>query len=101
MAEPAPANVDVQVEQAVVELKNALPGINMPDHAVRQKVWFQLYVRLARPTLDWVGVVGAAYALFLGHWIGKPMPETYAGLTLLFVGALYGIRTFEKKAGVA
>lgn len=97
-------NVSVDSANVTVEAKPAtpaLPGVNMPDHPVRNAVWYQLLVRLARPTLDWIGNVGAAYALFLGHWIGKPMPETYAVVTLMFVAALYGLKTYEKKAGVA
>lgn len=73
----------------------------MPDHPIRQKRWYQVFVRLARPTLDWIGNIGAAYALFIGHWFATPMPDTYALIVLTFVGGLYGVRTYEKQKGVA
>jgi hypothetical protein len=73
----------------------------MPDHPIRLDVRYQLFVRLARPTLDWIGNIGAAYALFIGHLIALPMSEAYATLTYLFVGALYGIKTYEKQKGVS
>lgn len=76
-------------------------SIPMPDSAVRQTKLFQLYVRLARPTLDWVGVAAAAWSLFVGDWWDKPMAEGTRIIVLGFVAALYGIRTFEKTKGVA
>lgn len=76
-------------------------AIAMPDHPIRQARWYQVFVRLARPTLDWIGNIGAAYALFFGHLIGKSMDDAYALIVLTFVGALYGVRTYEKQKGVA
>lgn len=90
-----------EIAKAMIEAVKTPVAINMPDHPIRSSRWYQLYVRLARPTLDWSGVIGASYVMFLGHWINKPMPETYAGLVLLFVGALFSVRTFEKVKGVA
>jgi hypothetical protein len=104
MTDTGSVNVNADTASVTVEAKHPAPplaSVVMPDHPVRNTLWYQLMVRLARPTLDWIGNIGAAYVLFLGHWIGKPMPEAYAGLCLLFVGGLYGVRTFEKKAGVA
>jgi hypothetical protein len=76
-------------------------SIPMPDSAVRSKWWYQIYVRLARPTLDWVGVAGAAWSLFVGDWWGNPMADGTRIIVLGFVAALYGIRTVEKAKGVA
>lgn len=75
--------------------------INMPDHGIRSHVLYQLFVRLARPTLDWV-TVGAVYY----HLIGQPFfmghfDVVAAGITLAWAAAVYGIKTYEKKAGVA
>lgn len=76
-------------------------SIPMPDSAVREQWWYQLYVRLARPTLDWVGVGAAAYNMGLCDFLLRPVPDTTRVIVLLFVGALYGVRTAEKMRGVA
>lgn len=76
-------------------------SIPMPDSPVRSKYWYQIFVRLARPTLDWVGVAGAAWSLFVGDWLDKPMADGTRIIVLGFVAALYGVRTFEKAKGVA
>lgn len=76
-------------------------SIPMPDSAVRSSRWYQIYVRLSRPTLDWVGVAAAAWSLFIGDWIDKPMADATRVIVLAFVAALYGIRTVEKTKGVA
>jgi hypothetical protein len=76
-------------------------AINMPDHPVRAAWAYQVYVRLARPTLDWVTVGAVAY-----HMIGQPFymgkfDIVAAGLSLTWAAAVYGIKTYEKRAGVA
>lgn len=76
-------------------------SIPMPDSPIRANKWYQFYVRLARPTLDWVGVAAAAWSLFVGDWLSKPMDEGTRIIVLGFVAALYGIRTLEKTQGVA
>jgi hypothetical protein len=76
-------------------------SIPMPDSPIRLKTWYQVYARLARPTLDWVGCAGAGWSLFVGDWLDKPMPDGTRIIVLGFVAALYGIRTFEKAKGVA
>lgn len=84
--------------------KSAQPipaSIPMPDSAVRETWPYQLYARLARPTLDWIGCGGAAWSLGLGDWVGSPMDDGARIIVLGFVAALYGVRTFEKTKGVA
>lgn len=76
-------------------------SIPLPDSEVRTRTWYQIYSRLARPTLDWVGVAGAAWAMGICDLLSKPMPDGTRIITLAFVGALYGIRTAEKRMGVA
>lgn len=76
-------------------------SIPMPDSEIRQKWWYQLYVRMARPTLDWVGVGAAAWALGLGDSFGNPMDEGTRIIVLGFVAALHSVKTFEKTKGVA
>ncbi len=78
-------------------------SILLPDSPIRAKTWYQIYSRLARPTLDWMGVAGAAHAFGLLdglRWF-EPMDEARSIIVLGFVAALYGIRTFEKARGVA
>lgn len=89
------------VKRTTRAVKPVAVSIPMPDSPIRQKWLYQLYARLARPTLDWIGCAGAAWALFAGDWFEKPMDDGTRIIVLGFVGALYGIRTFEKKAGVA
>jgi hypothetical protein len=78
-------------------------SIPMPDSPIRQKGWYQVFSRLARPTLDWVGVFGAAHAFGLFDGLGAftPANDGRAIIILAFVAALYGIRTAEKVTGVA
>jgi hypothetical protein len=90
------ARLDDQVRDAIGRL-----SVPTPDSPIRRKGWWQIYVRLARPTLDWVGVVGAVWALFLGDALGNPMDEGVRLIVLGFVAGLHGIRTFEKTKGVA
>lgn len=76
-------------------------SIPMPDSPIRMKTWYQIYARLARPTLDWVGVGGSVHAFgLLDRWL-PPVDEARAIIILGFVAALYGIRTAEKMRGVA
>ncbi|MFC0204743.1 hypothetical protein [Novosphingobium soli] len=75
--------------------------IPMPDHPVRQTAWFQAYVRLARPTAEWVTAGGLLYAFVVGPTIERPLAEGYLVQVLLFAGGIFGIRAFEKVKGVA
>jgi len=94
-------DVNVQIDNVSVEPKATPAGISMPDHAVRMSVSYQLYVRLGRPTLDWV-TVGAVYYHMIAQpfWMGK-FDVVAAGMSLAWAAAVYGIKTYEKKAGVA
>lgn len=76
-------------------------GINLPDHPVRQSIWYQIYARLARPTLDWVTVGSVAYVGIVGPWTGRVVSEGYLVQILMFATATFGIRTYEKVKGVA
>lgn len=76
-------------------------SIPMPDSAIRMHWLYQVYVRLARPTLDWVGVLAAAWSLFVGDLLRLPMDDGTRIIVLGFVAALYSIRTVEKTKGVA
>lgn len=96
------ASATIAVDQVDVMVQAPAPAsIPMPDHEVRQARWYQLYVRLARPTLDWVTVAGVLYAMLIGPAIGRPLAEGYLVQVLLFAGALFSIRSYEKVKGVA
>lgn len=73
----------------------------LPDHPIRQKVWFQLFDRLWRPATGWAVFGGVAYSAGLGHWLGKPMNEGYLAVWLTFAAAMLGLKTIEKIRGVA
>ena len=74
-------------------------SVLLPDSPIRAKAWYQIYARLARPTLDWVGVAGTVWATFLGDVMGNPMEDGTRIIVLTFAGALHGIRSFEQVKG--
>lgn len=76
-------------------------AIVTPDHEVRQTKSFQLYVRLARPTHDWLVAFGVGWALLGGPALGAPLDDGYLVQVLLYSGATFGVRTLEKIKGVA
>lgn len=91
------------VEQVVVEAPAAIPvgKINMPDHEVRQARWYQVYVRLARPSLDWITNAGVLYSIVIGPAAGDRPPDGFVMIVLGWAGVVYGIKSFEKVKGVA
>ncbi|MGF7151334.1 CRISPR/Cas system-associated exonuclease Cas4 (RecB family) [Sphingomonas zeicaulis] len=91
----------VAIENVETVAVSTAPAIGMPDHPVRLARWYQLYVRLARPSLEWVTVAGVLYALVIGPAIGRPLDEGYLVQVLLFAGGLFGVRAYEKVKGVA
>lgn len=99
----SPTLVVENVEHATVERAKtpAAASITMPDHEVRQARWYQLYVRLARPTLDWIADLAALYGMVIAPATGRPLDDGYLVQVLLFVGTVYGVRSFEKVKGVA
>lgn len=76
-------------------------AIPLPDHPVRKTLPYQLYARLARPTLDWVSACSVAYVGVIGPWTGVMVSEGYLVQILMFATATFGIRTYEKVKGVA
>lgn len=99
---------DINAETAFVEnaetVKVTAPtpaSINMPDHELRRWRSYQLFVRLARPTLDWVTVGGVAWNLIINPWAYRAFDVVAATLALTWAAAVYGIKTFEKTKGVA
>lgn len=76
-------------------------SIPMPDHWVRQNVLFQLYVRLARPTLDWATVLWLVWVGVLQpRYFGKFDPAACA-MAMAWAATVYGIKLTEKIKGVA
>ncbi|MBP6031237.1 MAG: hypothetical protein KA533_07400 [Sphingobium sp.] len=75
--------------------------IAMPDHPIRRNRWFQMFVRLPRPALEWVTVASVGYAGIIGPAIQRPLGDGYLVQILLFAGGLFGVRALEKIKGVA
>lgn len=99
MTEPA-------VPLASVEDPNAgkppVPStINMPDHEIRQQRWYQIYVRLGRPTLDWATIGWFVWCTVLEPLTRHRFDSTAVPMCLLWCAAVYGIKTVEKVKGVA
>src|SRR3546814_2674654 len=70
------------------------------DLPIRHTRWWQMFVRLPRPALEWVTVGGIGYALIIGPAIQRPLGDGYLSQALLFAGGLFGVRAFEKVKGV-
>ena len=51
--------------------------IAMPDHPIRRNKWFQMFVRLPRPALEWVTVASVGYAGIVGPAIQRPLGDGY------------------------
>jgi len=68
---------------------------------VRQEKWFQIYVRLARPTLDWITNAAVLWTMILQPRFFNKFDIVAATLALAWAAAVYGIKSFEKIKGVA
>lgn len=79
----------------------AVSSIPMPDHEVRGERWFQIYVRLARPTLDWITDAAVLWAMILQPWVFGKFDIPEAGMALAWAGTVYGFKYAEKVKGVA
>lgn len=76
-------------------------AINMPDHAIRTSRWYQVYVRLARPTLDWATIAWFAWVTMAQPAFRHQFDIVACGMALVWCAAVYGIKTYEKTKGVA
>ena len=100
---------DITAETAFVEHADTVtqkapvkPSVPLPDHPIRHKLWYQLFDRLWRPTLAWVACpIAVLYACVIAPASGHPLSDGYLVQVLLFAGGVYGLKTYEKKAGVA
>ena len=100
---------DVKTDTAYVENAETVrvavlpsPSITLPDHPVRSNVVYQLFDRLWRPVTGWVSCpVAVLYACVIAPATGRPLSDGYLVQVLMFAGAIYGIKTFEKTKGVA
>lgn len=79
----------------------SVAAIPMPDHPIRMATWYQIFVRLARPTLDWLTNAAFAWTMILQPWLLDKFDIAAAGLALAWAAAVYGIKTYEKRAGVS
>jgi hypothetical protein len=76
-------------------------AINMPDHWIRERAWYQIFVRLARPTLDWITNATVAWTMILQPLAFGRFDITAAGMSLAWAGTVYGFKFAEKIKGVA
>jgi len=80
----------------------AVPStINMPDSPIRQAAWFQSYVRLARPTLDWASVAWLVWVTIVEPAMGRSFNIPAAGMACAWCATVYGFKFAEKVKGVA
>jgi len=80
---------------------SGLAAIMSPDSAIRAHPAYQIANRMWRPAGGWALVAGMFYGFWLGPYYGKPLgPIEWGALTLL-VGGLWGLKTLEKRDGVA
>lgn len=91
------------IGQVTVEApKRELPSsINMPDHAVRMERWYQIYSRLARPSLDWATLGWFVFCTMFEPFVLHNFNVVSTGMCLLWAASVYSIKTYEKKAGLA
>jgi hypothetical protein len=75
--------------------------INIPDHPIRHTRWYQIYVRLARPTLDWATIGIMIWTTILQPLLTNEFDIVAAGMSYTWAAAVYGIKTYEKTKGVA
>ena len=75
--------------------------INIPDHPIRHTKLYQLYVRLARPTLDWATIGIMLWTTILQPLLTREFDIVAAGMAYAWAAAVYGIKTYEKTKGVA
>ena len=79
----------------------AQSAINMPDHWIREQAWYQAFVRLARPALDWITNATVASTMILQPLLFGRFDVTAAGMSLAWAGTVYGFKFAEKIKGVA
>jgi len=78
-----------------------LAAIMSPDSAIRAHPAYQIANRLWRPAGGWALVAGMTYGFAIGPWLGKPLgPIEWTSLVALVV-AMWGLKTLEKRDGVA
>lgn len=80
----------------------AVPSsINMPDHWVRQQTWFQVFVRLARPSLDWATIAWFVWVTIIEPAGFRHFDPIACGMCLAWSATVYGFKYAEKIKGVA
>src|SRR3546814_3889402 len=70
-------------------------SIPMPDHPIRHTRWWQMFVRLPRPALEWVTVGGIGYALIIGPAIQRSEEHTSELQSLMRIS--YAVFCLKKK----
>lgn len=79
----------------------AQDGARLPDHPARQTLWWQAFVRLARPAAQWGVFASIIYLGVIGPATGQiEVGEVYLAIWTAFMAAVLGLTTFEKWSGV-
>lgn len=60
---------------------------------------YEHYEKLPRPTLRWISLGGAAWAMGVCDIFALPMESATRGVVLAFVATVYGLRGWEKLKG--
>ena len=96
-------NVNGPVDTMLVEAQKlaTASSINMPDHEVRTARWYQLYVRMARPTLDWATLAWFIWVTLAQPLFQKSFDIAACGMCLGWCATVYGFKFAEKIKGVA
>lgn len=108
--EVAVENIErVQVEAAPTKIPSAaqakpgtgLAAIMSPDSAIRAHPMFQIVNRLWRPAGGWACVSGMIYGFWVGPYFDRPLGALEWGALTLLTTGLWGLKTLEKRDGVA
>jgi len=99
MSETMPGDPDRMTGAAATPAAGS--AINMPDHWIREQAWYQAFVRLARPTLDWITNATVTWTMILQPLLFGRFDITAAGMSLAWAGTVYGFKFAEKIKGVA
>lgn len=80
---------------------SGLAAIMSPDSAIRAHPAYQVVNRLWRPAGGWSLNAGMLYGFWFGPAIGKPLGAFEWGALVTLVIAMWGLKTLEKRDGVA
>lgn len=89
------------VASALPKPGSGLAAIMSPDSAIRSHPVYQIANRMWRPAGGWALVAGLVYGLVIGPANEKPLGLTEWGALVTLIIAMWGLKTLEKRDGVA